>query len=78
MFHRSIAVIWPAILLGYDGKDYLALDTGGDPILLDGLEHVTEYELAADPGGGRELALTMVRSVGYLSRNRNADFGSFV
>ncbi|TDD48072.1 alpha-mannosidase [Nonomuraea terrae] len=31
------------------------------------LEHVTEYELT-----GGELALTLLRSVGYLSRNRNA------
>jgi alpha-mannosidase len=31
------------------------------------LEHVTEYELADG-----ELALTLLRSVGYLSRNRNA------
>jgi mannosylglycerate hydrolase len=30
------------------------------------LEHVTEYELVAG-----ELALTLLRSVGYLSRNRN-------
>ncbi|GGO70526.1 glycoside hydrolase family 38 C-terminal domain-containing protein [Nonomuraea cavernae] len=33
------------------------------------LEHVTEYELV-DEGG--ELALTLLRSVGYLSRNRHA------
>ncbi|MFG1707694.1 glycoside hydrolase family 38 C-terminal domain-containing protein [Nonomuraea sp. M3C6] len=33
------------------------------------LEHVTEYELV---DGGGELALTLLRSVGYLSRNRNA------
>ncbi|MER6942423.1 alpha-mannosidase [Nonomuraea sp. NPDC000554] len=33
------------------------------------LEHVTEYELVE---GGSELALTLLRSVGYLSRNRNA------
>ncbi|MGN9838738.1 glycoside hydrolase family 38 C-terminal domain-containing protein [Nonomuraea sp. H19] len=31
------------------------------------LEHVTEYEVVDD-----ELALTLLRSVGYLSRNRNA------
>ncbi|MFI6299609.1 alpha-mannosidase [Nonomuraea sp. NPDC050790] len=31
------------------------------------LEHVTEYEVA-----DQELALTLLRSVGYLSRNRNA------
>ncbi|WP_143590993.1 glycoside hydrolase family 38 C-terminal domain-containing protein [Thermoactinospora rubra] len=30
------------------------------------LEHVTEYEVT-----GNELALTLLRSVGYLSRNRN-------
>nr|WP_055507319.1 glycoside hydrolase family 38 C-terminal domain-containing protein [Nonomuraea pusilla] len=39
---------------------------GGVAVLL---EHVTEYELADD---GRELALTLLRCVGYLSRNRNA------
>ncbi|MBF8185878.1 alpha-mannosidase [Nonomuraea sp. K274] len=33
------------------------------------LEHVTEYELVDE---GAELALTLLRSVGYLSRNRNA------
>ncbi|MFI6178456.1 alpha-mannosidase [Nonomuraea sp. NPDC051191] len=33
------------------------------------LEHVTEYELLDD---GYELALTLLRSVGYLSRNHNA------
>ncbi|MER6505831.1 alpha-mannosidase [Nonomuraea sp. NPDC001636] len=32
------------------------------------LEHVTEYELLDD---GYELALTLLRSVGYLSRNHN-------
>ncbi|MFE0149732.1 alpha-mannosidase [Nonomuraea sp. NPDC059007] len=31
------------------------------------LEHVTEYEIT-----GQELALTLLRSVGFLSRNRNA------
>ncbi|TDD13229.1 alpha-mannosidase, partial [Nonomuraea diastatica] len=31
------------------------------------LEHVTEYEVV----DGAELALTLLRSVGYLSRNRN-------
>ncbi|GAA0951791.1 alpha-mannosidase [Nonomuraea longicatena] len=38
------------------------------------LEHVTEYEVAeGDTEGatGQELALTLLRSVGYLSRNRN-------
>ncbi|MFG2000414.1 alpha-mannosidase [Spirillospora sp. NPDC048911] len=34
------------------------------------LEHVTEYEVTGD---GRELALTLVRSVGYLSRHHNAN-----
>lgn len=38
---------------------------GGLAVLL---EHVTEYEVL----GGRELALTLLRSVGYLSRDRNA------
>ncbi|XRQ16522.1 alpha-mannosidase [Actinomadura welshii] len=33
------------------------------------LEHATEYEVT---GGGRELALTLLRSVGHLSRDRNA------
>ena len=33
------------------------------------LEHVTEYELVDD---GAELALTLLRSVGYLSRNLHA------
>ncbi|MEV2270556.1 glycoside hydrolase family 38 N-terminal domain-containing protein [Nonomuraea africana] len=40
------------------------VSTGGVAALL---EHVTEYELADG-----ELALTLLRSVGYLSRNRNA------
>ncbi|WP_242907456.1 glycoside hydrolase family 38 C-terminal domain-containing protein [Actinomadura terrae] len=39
---------------------------GGLAVLL---EHVTEYELTGD---GSELALTLLRSVGYLSRDRNA------
>ncbi|TDB93227.1 glycoside hydrolase family 38 C-terminal domain-containing protein [Actinomadura sp. 7K534] len=39
---------------------------GGLAVLL---EHVTEYEVV---GGGREMALTLLRSVGYLSRDRNA------
>ncbi|MEV4000698.1 alpha-mannosidase [Actinomadura sp. NPDC049753] len=38
---------------------------GGLAVLL---EHVTEYEVL----GGRELALTLLRSIGYLSRDRNA------
>ncbi|MFI9572588.1 alpha-mannosidase [Microbispora rosea] len=48
---------------------------GGLAVLLD---HVTEYEIVGDEingdeisGDGTELALTLVRSVGYLSRNRN-------
>lgn len=53
---------------------------GGLAVLLD---HVTEYEIVTDEksggeigrheagGDGAELALTLVRSVGYLSRNRN-------
>ncbi len=40
---------------------------GGLAVLLD---HVTEYELINAPEP--ELALTLVRSVGYLSRDRNA------
>ncbi|MEU8804418.1 alpha-mannosidase [Spirillospora sp. NPDC048819] len=39
---------------------------GGLAVLLD---HVTEYEII---GGGREMALTLLRSIGYLSRDRNA------
>ncbi|MWA01650.1 alpha-mannosidase [Actinomadura sp. LD22] len=39
---------------------------GGLAVLL---EHATEYEVT---GGGREMALTLMRSVGYLSRDRNA------
>ncbi|MFB4309647.1 alpha-mannosidase [Actinomadura sp. GTD37] len=39
---------------------------GGLAVLL---EHVTEYEVT---GGGREMALTLLRAVGYLSRDRNA------
>lgn len=39
---------------------------GGLAVLL---EHVTEYEVTGD---GRELALTLLRSVGHLSRDRNA------
>ncbi|MFG1865137.1 glycoside hydrolase family 38 N-terminal domain-containing protein [Microbispora bryophytorum] len=42
------------------------------------LDHVTEYEIVRDEvsgdeisGDGTEMALTLVRSVGYLSRNRN-------
>ncbi|NDU76465.1 alpha-mannosidase [Actinomadura sp. DSM 109109] len=38
---------------------------GGLAVLL---EHATEYEVL----GGRELALTLLRSVGHLSRDRNA------
>ncbi|MFA1546199.1 alpha-mannosidase [Actinomadura chokoriensis] len=39
---------------------------GGIAVLL---EHVTEYEVT---GTGREMALTLLRAVGYLSRDRNA------
>jgi alpha-mannosidase len=39
------------------------VDTGGVAVLLD---HVTEYELLADPP---ELALTLLRSVGQISRD---------
>ncbi|WUI02855.1 alpha-mannosidase [Spirillospora sp. NBC_00431] len=39
---------------------------GGLAVLL---EHVTEYEVT---DGGRELALTLLRSIGHLSRDRNA------
>ncbi|WP_412518134.1 alpha-mannosidase [Actinomadura madurae] len=39
---------------------------GGLAVLL---EHATEYEVT---GGGREMALTLLRSIGYLSRDRNA------
>ncbi|WP_375011105.1 alpha-mannosidase [Actinomadura sp. 21ATH] len=39
---------------------------GGLAVLL---EHVSEYELASQ---GSELAVTLLRSVGYLSRDRNA------
>ncbi|OPG12098.1 glycoside hydrolase family 38 C-terminal domain-containing protein [Microbispora sp. GKU 823] len=43
---------------------------GGLAVLLD---HVTEYEITRDEigGDGTGMALTLVRSVGYLSRNRN-------
>ncbi|MEU5884401.1 alpha-mannosidase [Spirillospora sp. NPDC047279] len=40
---------------------------GGLAVLL---EHVTEYEVTGD---GRELAVTLLRSVGYLSRHHNAN-----
>ncbi len=40
------------------------VDAGGATILLD---HVTEYEVV----GGRELALTVLRSIGFISRNFN-------
>ncbi|MFD0691964.1 glycoside hydrolase family 38 N-terminal domain-containing protein [Actinomadura fibrosa] len=39
---------------------------GGLAVLL---EHVSEYELT---GAGSELAITLLRSIGYLSRDRNA------
>ena len=41
------------------------VEAGGTAVLLEG---TTEYELLADPD---ELALTLVRGVAYLSRNRN-------
>jgi alpha-mannosidase len=40
------------------------VDAGGMAILLD---HVAEYEVV----GGRELALTVLRSIGFISRNFN-------
>ncbi|GAA3817712.1 alpha-mannosidase [Sphaerisporangium flaviroseum] len=44
---------------------------GGLAVLLD---HVSEYELVCPPGKetSGELAVTMLRAVGYLSRNHNA------
>jgi mannosylglycerate hydrolase len=48
----------------YPASGFVA--AGGLAVLL---EHVTEYEVT---GGGRELALTLLRSIGYLSRDRNA------
>ena len=48
----------------FPASGYVA--AGGLAVLL---EHVTEYEIT---GGGRELALTLLRSIGYLSRDRNA------
>ncbi|MDH2430662.1 alpha-mannosidase [Sphaerisporangium sp. TRM90804] len=58
----------------YPASGFVA--AGGLAVLL---EHVTEYELPVGPGGDArdagtagELALTLVRGVGYLSRNRNA------
>ncbi|MDL4817405.1 glycoside hydrolase family 38 N-terminal domain-containing protein [Actinomadura opuntiae] len=48
----------------YPANGFVA--AGGLAVLL---EHVTEYEVT---GGGRELALTLMRSIGYLSRDRNA------
>jgi len=42
------------------------VDAGGARVLLTG---PTEYELLSEPDG---IALTVMRSVGYLSRNRNA------
>jgi len=41
------------------------VDAGGMAVLLD---HLTEYELT---DGGRELALTLLRSTGLISRNAN-------
>ncbi|GAA2139976.1 glycoside hydrolase family 38 N-terminal domain-containing protein [Actinomadura napierensis] len=48
----------------YPANGFVA--AGGLAVLL---EHVTEYEVT---GGGREMALTLMRSIGYLSRDRNA------
>jgi alpha-mannosidase len=48
----------------YPANGFVA--AGGLAVLL---EHATEYEVT---GGGREIALTLMRSVGYLSRDRNA------
>ncbi|MEU6038382.1 alpha-mannosidase [Actinomadura sp. NPDC047616] len=42
---------------------------GGLAVLL---EHVTEYELVGERPQTRELALTLLRCVGYLSRDHNA------
>jgi alpha-mannosidase len=44
------------------------VDAGGVAVLLD---HVTEYELVDDGRGARELALTLLRSTGLISRNVN-------
>ncbi|HEX7196567.1 MAG TPA: alpha-mannosidase, partial [Candidatus Limnocylindria bacterium] len=46
------------------------VDAGGLAILLG---HLAEYELTEVPGGGsgRELALTLLRSIGLISRNDN-------
>ncbi len=41
---------------------------GGTAVLLD---HVTEYELVDEGGEARELALTLLRSVGLISRDTN-------
>ncbi|TMR06569.1 alpha-mannosidase [Actinomadura soli] len=48
----------------YPASGFVA--AGGLAVLL---EHATEYEIT---GGGREMALTLLRSIGYLSRDRNA------
>ncbi|TDB85608.1 alpha-mannosidase [Actinomadura sp. KC216] len=48
----------------YPASGFVA--AGGLAVLL---EHATEYEVT---GGGRELALTLLRSIGHLSRDRNA------
>lgn len=48
----------------YPANGFVA--AGGLAVLL---EHATEYEVT---GGGREIALTLMRSIGYLSRDRNA------
>jgi len=45
------------------------VDAGGMAVLL---RHLTEYELAAGSGpAGRELAITLLRSTGLISRNDN-------
>ncbi|MFC6879240.1 alpha-mannosidase [Actinomadura yumaensis] len=48
----------------YPASGFVA--AGGLAVLLD---HVTEYEVVED---GREMALTVLRSTGFLSRDRNA------
>ncbi|MER7546254.1 alpha-mannosidase [Spirillospora sp. NPDC127506] len=48
----------------YPASGFVA--AGGLAVLL---EHATEYEIT---GGGREMALTLLRAVGHLSRDRNA------
>ncbi len=48
----------------YPASGFVA--AGGIAVLL---EHVTEYEIT---GAGREMALTLLRAIGHLSRDRNA------